>query len=193
MWITHNYLGITRGDVRCLFFLLHEDYIEAQSGLSDRLRQEIERFARNMGEHGAVVAPFAGDVERTRQHVLDKPWAEREVEKVRRTPALLMIDQDFAEFDPREHQYVILHLNDGDEGDAALFRSLMQKLVDALPDEGSDPFKLISEALRQREVQDAAEMIELKPGVFGVSIDLKRAWKSLKTFLRERKQGGNVA
>jgi len=54
MWITHSYLGTTRGDVRCLFFLLYEDYIAAQSGLSEPVRQEIERFARNMGEFGAV-------------------------------------------------------------------------------------------------------------------------------------------
>lgn len=189
MWITHSFLGITRGNVRCLFFLLHEDYIEAQRGLSERLQQEIERLARNMGEFGAVVAPFAGDVERTRKHILDKPWSDGERDKLRRTPALLMIDQDFAAFDPREHRYVILHLNDGDDGDAALFRSLLQKLVDALPDENSDPFELISAAMREREVQEAVEMIELKPGVFGLSIDLKHGWKYLKKFLRERKQG----
>jgi hypothetical protein len=186
MWITHSYLGTTRGDVRCLFFLLHEDYIEAQSGLSDRVRQEIERFARNMGTFGAVVAPFTGDVESTRQHILDKPWSDADREKIRQTPAMLMIDQDFDDFDPREHRWVILHLG-GDEGDAGLFRSLMQKLVEALPEQNSDPFYLISEALQKRDIAAATEMIELKPGAFGVSIDLKRAWKSMKKFLRARK------
>lgn len=193
MWITHSYLGITRGSVRCLFFLLHEDYIEAQSGLSSQLQQEIERFARNAGAFGAVVKPFDGDVERTRQHVLDKPWPKGEIEKVRRTPALLMIDQDFAAFDPREHRYVVLHLNDGEDGDAQLLRSLLQKLVAALPDENSDPFEIISQSLRDENVRNASEMIELKPGVFGVSIDLKRGWKSLKQFLRERNPGGSGA
>jgi len=189
MLITHSYIGTTRGNVRCLFFLLHEDYIEAQSGLSSKVRQEIERFARNMKGFGAVVAPFAGDAEKTRQHVLDKPWTTGVRDRIHRTPAMLMIDQDFDQFDPRIHRYVILHL-DGEEGDAELFRSLLQKLVEALPNLNSDPFKLISDAIREHEVAEATQMIELKPGVFGVSIDLKLAWKSLKKFLRERKSSG---
>lgn len=186
MWITHCYLGTKRGKARCLFFLLHEDYIEAQAGLSEKLRQEIERFARNMRDFGAVIAPFAGDAEKIREHILDKPWPKSGYELIRPTPALLMIDQDFDDFDPRAHQWIILHL-DGESGDASQFRSLLQKLVQALPDKESDPFRIIREAQKQLDIAEATEMFELKPGILGMSIDLKHAWKSLKTYLREKK------
>jgi hypothetical protein len=103
MWITHSYLGTTRNGLRCLFFLLFEDYIEAQHGFSKELNLEIERFARNMGNFGAIVAPFAGDVPAVQQSILDKSWSPSELDLVRNTPAMLMIDKDFDEFDPRIH------------------------------------------------------------------------------------------
>ena len=186
MLITSSYVGTSRGKTRCLFFLLYEDYIEAQAGLGAELHNEMERFARNMGEFGAVVVPFAGDAERVHAHVLDKPWPAPAEQCIRPTPALLMIDKDFNEFDPRKHQWIVFHLDD-DESSAGKFRSLMQKLIEALPDQQADPFKVIRDAQREEEISKAANMIELKPGLFGISIDLKNGWKSLKTYLRERK------
>ena len=64
MWITHSYLGTTRGRMRCLFFLLYEDYIETQTQFARELDLELERFARNLGDRGAVVRPFLGDIDK---------------------------------------------------------------------------------------------------------------------------------
>jgi len=44
--------------MKCSFFLLFEDYVDAQRGLSQSVRDELERFARNLGHAGAVVLPF---------------------------------------------------------------------------------------------------------------------------------------
>ena len=50
MWITHSYLGSTRGKMRYLFFLLYEDYIDAQTQFAQELDLFLERFARNLGD-----------------------------------------------------------------------------------------------------------------------------------------------
>jgi hypothetical protein len=78
MWITHSFLGTTRGRTKCLFFLLFEDYIDAQRGLPEEVKAELERFARNLGDHGALVTPFPGDAPATHVSVLDKRWTEEE-------------------------------------------------------------------------------------------------------------------
>jgi len=185
MWITDSYIGTLKGNVRCLFFLLHEDYIEAQRGLPDKVNQELERFSRNMGKFGALVKPFNGDVEHTRASVLDKPWTNKELNIVSKTPSLLMIDQDFDEFDPRTHRWIVLNL-DGEQGDPAKFRSLIQKVLDAIPDADEDPFKFIEKAIKESEVDDFSEVFQIKPGAFGMSLDLKLAWKKLKPYLRNK-------
>src|SRR3989304_3847064 len=88
MFITHSYLGTTRGPYRCLFFLLLEDYIEAQTQFVRDLDLDLERFARRFGDTGAVVRPFIGDIESTRQQVLGKRWSDRQRSEIYKTPSL---------------------------------------------------------------------------------------------------------
>lgn len=186
MWITHSYLGTTRNGVRCLFFLLFKDYIEAQHGLSEQLKLEIERFARDMRNFGAVVAPFAGDVPATQKSILEKHWSEKERKLMENTPAMLMIERDFDEFDPRHHPWVLFHFG-GDVHDVGKFRSLLQKITGALADEDSDPFQVIRTALRNETIAAASQSFQLRPGVFGISIDIRTAWTALKQYLRSQK------
>ena len=54
MLITHSFLGVNQGDYRCLFFLLFEDYIETQYQFVRELEPHLERFARNLGDSGAL-------------------------------------------------------------------------------------------------------------------------------------------
>ena len=110
MWITHSYLGTNKNGVRCLFFLLFKDYIEAEKDFSTALTHELERFARNMGNFCAVVQPFSGDAEVTRKHILDKNWTDKQREMAEDTPSLLVIDQDFNDFDPSIHSWCLIRL-----------------------------------------------------------------------------------
>jgi hypothetical protein len=192
MQITHSYLGTTTGRFRCMFFLLFEDYIEAQNGLSNDLKLEIERFARNMGDSGVVVAPFAGDVPTTQGNVRDKHWPHESVELLYETPAMLMIDKDFDEFDPRYHPWILFHFGRGEQ-DAAKFRSLLQKIAEAVTDGSKDPFKIVEKALQLEQLSSASKSIQLKPGVFGISIDLRSAWDALKSYLRSERSHGESA
>lgn len=175
MHITHSYLGTTKGRFRCLFFLLLEDYIEAQSQFGRDLDQALERFARRMGDSGVLVRPFTGDIESTRSHVLNKPWRPSELAEISRTPGLLMIDVDFDIFDPRQHRWLFVHLGGQPEGIGSRvkeFAEMSTKLAEAVCDADTDVFDSVRAAIHEVQLPDVAKVFEAKPGVFGFSIDL---------------------
>src|SRR5438046_703935 len=94
MLITHSYLGVSRGEHRCLFFLLLEDYIQEQTQFFRELALYLEKFARDLGGEGGIVRPFSGDIDQARRDVLEKNWTEQEAEEIGKTPGLLMINAD---------------------------------------------------------------------------------------------------
>ncbi len=178
MWITHSYVGTTRNGVKCLFFLLLEDYIEEQTQFARELNLELERFARNLGKFGAVVRPFSGDIEHAKENILDKNWTQEQLEEVRKTPALLMIGTDFDDFDPQENQWVLFNLGsriyEGVPG-AYRFREPLASITSAVANEGVDPFEVAHRAQHEIEAHDALKVFEAKPGLFGFSVDLVKA------------------
>ena len=74
MLITSSYAGTAIGKHRYLFFTLYEDYNDLSRGFVQEFEVHLERLARNLGESGAVVRSFAGDIETTRVQVFAKPW-----------------------------------------------------------------------------------------------------------------------
>ena len=144
-----------------------------------------------MGDVGAVVMPFAGDAETTHRHVLDKPWSKAENHKIRQTPAILIIDRGFDDFDPRHHSWVLFHFDRGADGTyAAKLRSFLQKLSDAVASTDTDAFELVRRAMRLEAIGKASTSFKLEPGAFGVSIDLRVVWEAFKEYLRGTKAHG---
>ena len=142
-----------------------------------------------LGDAGAVVRPFVGDIEETRKHVLDKPWQEREIEEMRKTPSLLMIGEDFDVFDPRRHSWI--HLNFGERVDRGVpgvseFRHTLEQLADAVQNPTEDVFAAAHRLIHRVRLSDAAEVFEAKPGTFGFSIDLIRGAKLVSSCISPR-------
>ncbi|MEK6321339.1 MAG: hypothetical protein AABN33_06605 [Acidobacteriota bacterium] len=71
MLVQQNYLGAVLGNYRCLFFLL-EDCVEEQTQPMRELNLLLERFARTQKKSGALVRPFAADVEQPGKEILGK-------------------------------------------------------------------------------------------------------------------------
>lgn len=180
MFITHTYLGTTRGSYRCLFFLLLEDYIEAQSQLLRQLNPHLERFARRLGDAGALVRPFEGDIEHTRQNVLDKRWPEQELREIRKTPGLLMINRDFDSFDPQEHPWIYINFGERiDRGVVGLtemeYGDQLRLLAEAVHDTDKDVFATAHSVATEVSLGQSFSMFEARPGILGFSIDLVRS------------------
>lgn len=80
--------------------------------------------------------PFLSDIERTREHVLDKDWSDEEYDEITKVPALLVLNTDFDEFSPRADPWLLLHFGErlygGPEGLAELadtFRAVGEAAV----------------------------------------------------------------
>lgn len=189
MHITHSYVGTSQGKYRCMFFMLLEDYIEAQSSFVKELDLELERFARNLGETGAVVRPFSGDIETTKTHIMEKNWPQEEIEGLHNTPGLLMLNVDFDEFDPRKHPWIYFHLGEklfGDEDKTKIdtekenAKSLFSAITKIVENPESDIFSEIEEHIDKISPSEFLSIIEAKPGAFGFSIDLVKGAKLLR-------------
>ena len=187
MFITHSYLGTTKGNQRCVFYMLFQDYLEREHGLSKQISDELERFARNLGDAGSVIFPFPGDTETTHVSVLDKPWSQSQRNCIAQTPAMLMIDRDFNEFDPRVHQFALFPLAEGSSPNASQFRALFQAIIESVNSDDINPFTVVEKHQNRILRSTAFEAIELKPGFQGMSLDLKKAGKVFREFRRERR------
>ena len=170
MLITHTYLSTTRGRRRYLFFLLLEDYLQEQQEFSTALRASLERFARDLQCEAALVRPFTGDIEVTRQQVLDKPWSRSAMQEIQKTPSLLMIDRDFDAFDPEEHRWLQIKIPlRVREHETVRMLEDLARLITSNPDD--DVFRRARRLARRRQLE-LGKIVEFKPNVFGVSLNL---------------------
>ncbi|MHC4737298.1 MAG: hypothetical protein ACYS9Y_00190 [Planctomycetota bacterium] len=187
MFITHSYLGTTREPYRYLFFLLLEDYIEAQTQFVRELDLYLERFARSIGDSGAFVRPFTSDIDTTKNHVLYKNWTNDEKREITKTPGMLMINIDFDKFDPQKHPWI--HLCFGErlyEGISGVYQfgETLGKLAEAVCNTNTDVFEIAHDIKNEVQLSDAAKVFEEKPGIFGFSIDLVKGSEVVSTMLR---------
>lgn len=183
MHITHSYIGSIKKPYRCLFFLLLEDYIETQTYFARELDLHLERFARNLGDTAALVRPFTGNIDTVRQQVLDKQWSEEELKEVHNTPALLMIHQDFNDFDPRDHPWLIINFGrrvTGIYGGHNQFERILDELVEVVLNANEDFFTAAYKLKHEIQASECAKIFEAKPGLFGFSINLFCAGSILK-------------
>ena len=189
MHVTHSFLGTTRGDFGCLFFLLLEDYVQVQTQFFQELDLYLERFARQLGDASAVVRPFVGDIEHAHESVLQKPWSQEQLAGFG-TPSLLMIDKDFDEFDPREHAWVILNFGPGkatterELGSVEEVGQLLTEIASAVTSREDGIFTVVQELQHDIDAADVSHVFELKPGIFGCSVDLKRGAQLARRLVR---------
>ena len=106
-------------------------------------------------------------------------------------PLLLVLDRPFATFDPGENGYAIIWLSDF-RADPQQIRAVLQTLARKTK-RGDDVIAYLAQVAERRQHEAAAEkagetvgllarfasFVEIKPQVFGVSIDLKALLRDL--------------
>ena len=190
MYITSTYVGTSRGHYRYLFFLLLRDYIQEEHELSRQMDASLERFARDIGSAAALVRPFPGDIEATQQDVLRKPWPPTAKQEIQTTPSLLMIDREFDAFDPREHPWLQIRIPlQGREDET---RTILERLaILVTSDLDDDVFRRARDLVQGQARPDLRKIIGLRPGVFGVSVDLWALWDVLMRVFDSGRSGAN--
>lgn len=177
-----NYLGVVRGNSDYLFIVV-ADSLWSQSNAGRSLLPVLENaFARGLGDKGTLVTSFTEDIDRNFAQVLSKDWPNDIDEVLRRNPAqLLMVDTDFAAFDPQGDNFILVDFRDCDtDNQTAIF--LLRRLQTALQ-RGDELFEWWKrEATSARSIaRRLTGAMEAKPGIWGFSLDLKEffRWDSI--------------
>lgn len=191
MHITHSFKGSVQGKFRYSFYLLWEDLFQTRLSFVQDFDLLLQRFARDLREDGVVVQPFPNDIDTTRQHVLGKRWTEEESKQLMETPGLLVIDKDFDEFNPRQHKWVYLAFGrEVVDSRASIkdYEDVLAALVKLAANPQSDFFEDALRIARRLKPASMADIFEAKPGIFGFSIDLKKAAGPVRSMLRQMRR-----
>lgn len=191
--MTSAFAGKIIGSYQYLFLVLYEDYTDFGRGfIAEFNNVYLERLARRLGGRGAVIAPFLGDIERTREEVMSKAWTDREFGEVSQVPALLVISKDFDDFSPRSDPWVIFHFGEEQYGSSAglaeLDKTLKAIAASVLSSEkGHESLYQIARNITS-ERPDLGLAFSLQPNIFGFSIDLLKAGSYLRHLMEEHRR-----
>lgn len=109
MFITSNYKEIEKGKFKYAFFLNNKDDYENKRDFVKELNILIERFSEDLANKGLVVKSYNSSIRNVRKEILDKPWNPRRLETIKKTPGILMIDTEFAEFNPNKNNWIYFY------------------------------------------------------------------------------------
>jgi hypothetical protein len=188
LW-TRTFAGKVMGSYQYLFFVLYQDYSDFKRAFIKEFNDVyLERLARSLEGRGAVLVPFVGDIERSREEIMGKDWTDLERDQLYQVPALLVISRDFDDFSPRSDPWVIFHFGEEHYGGPAGLAEL-DKTLRAIADSvaGSDGASQTLYQIARRvttERPDVGLIFSLQPNVFGFSIDLIKAGSYLRALLQ---------
>jgi hypothetical protein len=187
--VTRTFAGKVVGSYQYLFFVLYEDYSDFKRAFIKEFNDVyLERLARRLEGRGAVLVPFVGDIERSREEVMDKDWTDAELKQLRKVPALLVISRDFDDFSPRSDPWVIFYFGEEQYGGPAGLAELdktLKAIADSVVSSDGNSQTLYQIARRvTSERPDVGLIFSLQPNVFGFSIDLIKAGSYLRALLQ---------
>jgi hypothetical protein len=183
--IVSSFLEVGGASYRYTFLLV------VRNVYSDPVREELDRqaeaFGADMRSQGLFARAYPQRMYETADEVTNREWPDDVGLRLRDDPdpVLLVLDRKLWEFDPREHSYALIWLSDFHDEPQAI-RPVLQTLARKTR-QGEDVIEYLRDVAErtQREARDAevvasvglaarlASYVEIKPQLFGVSIDLK--------------------
>lgn len=178
MFITGNYFTKSSKRYKCDFYMIYQDYLQTQMSCMKDLSLLLQRFARELGEKADLTVPFLEDIEKTNYGILKKNWTSEQLKIIQNTPGMLMINVEFAEFDPQLNEW--LYFSFQGENNLKGIEELLKELAEIIQKEECDIFKKAYEIKRKKLLKELSDAIEVKPQLTGISVDLKEAIKLIK-------------
>jgi len=186
-----TFLNVGGGTYKFTFLLvLWNDY---KDSVRDEMNRQAEAFGEDLGLEGALVQPYPQRMHDTAQEVLNKKWPPKIGTRMSddADPLLLIVNRDFASFDPRQDPYAIIWLSDYHSKPESI-RPMLQQLARRTR-RGDDVIVYLrdiaeraSEAEHRqkaagvaRRAARLASYIEIKPNIFGVSVDVSAILKDI--------------
>ena len=168
-----------------MMFYITEDYVEQQIRLKEQLNPLLEDLGRNLLDKGAVIKAFDRDLDSANRELtkrFDQEFTrdiiisfDHQMEK----PGLLILNSDIESFAPERNQWIYISFREflDEVGSVKIYKlkEMFDFLVTAIK-ENKDLFKEARNYLKKEKAVSAHKMVELKPGIFGISLDLKETF-----------------
>jgi hypothetical protein len=175
--LVSSFLDVELGKQKYLFFLITwNDYV---TELSKVLDAQWQAFGADLGTNGTVIRAYQQHAKRSFEQVMAKRWPEDIQTRFgnEQDPFIMVINTDFAVFDPDEHPWTIIWMSDFFKEPNTIYRlfgSLARRV-----ERGEDIFDYLRSVARKHKIQNVSKHFELKPGIFGASIDVKSLLEDL--------------
>ena len=172
-----SFIPIETGEQKYLFFLVTwNDFV---TPITEELLKQREAFGEALGLHGSVIQAYRSATGETYQEVLWKHWPTKVTERMKseQDPFMLVIGEDFKKFDPNTHKWSLVWFSDFWKKKDSIWRvfaALAQKVRN-----GEDIFDYLEGVSRKKKYTAISKYIEIKPDLFGTSIDVKAILEDL--------------
>ena len=167
MWLTQTYLGDVERDAKYFVYYLYEDYDHQQKALTQAIQRNLEELGDVYDDQVSLLMPnprFAGQIE-SEFRKIEKLWQAVHGH----LPGLLLSPVPLARLNDAYDSCLYAPLNEGDPRHLArVVHALRGQADQAIQDDLAA--RSTKPSLRQR----IGRALELKPGIWGVKIDLKR-------------------
>jgi hypothetical protein len=174
--VAWDFARVKLGERRYLFFLVSSLPYET-SPIEQRLKKDLSNFGEDLGPYASVVRTYPRNAEIQREHFSGLSWPRRIGERIRDPdwvdPLMLILDRDYADFDPKKHPWAIVWLEDYNPDTLYKVFTKLARLARA-PD--VDLLERLRRSAAENSVKSAARRLlgvfEIKPGLFGVSLNV---------------------
>lgn len=175
--LVSSFLDVQLGKQKYLFFLITwNDYVTM---LSDELDKQWQAFGADLGPSGTVVRAYRQHAKKSFDEVMAKQWPKEIFRRfgLEQDPFMVVIDRDFAAFNPSEHPWATIWFSDFFKEPGQIYR-LLGSLARRV-ERGEDIFDYIQSLARKQKLKKVGRYFELKPGIFGASVDIKTVLEDL--------------
>lgn len=169
MWVTQTYLGDVEPDAKLFIYYFYEDYNSQQRQFTEAVQRNLEELGDVYGENVSLMMPnsrYAGSIE-AEVREFPKLWmAVREM-----LPGLLLSPVPFAALREKPCTCNFIPFKGDDPGRMARVIQNVRGHAD----------RAIEQSLERTDlkpspslVQRLFEAVEIKPGIWGLRLDLKK-------------------
>jgi hypothetical protein len=173
------------GRFKYLFFLVN--WNDFSNTITESLERNLETLGEEIGLQGKVVQAYKGARWETFEEVKKKEGWPYDVSArfdSEQYPFMLVVKTGFERFSPQEDTWAVVWFSDFRENPdsiSEIFSTLLKKIRQDEP-----LFDYFSGLKAKQAAKGLVGYFELKPGVFGVSVDVKAILQDLGGFIQRR-------
>lgn len=176
MYTVSDLIGVSKNNGRGLVIYLTTSQ-RRQTTSGQTFERMLGTLGRDLQKTGAVVIAFPGDEDVVSSRILSKDWIPKEKEKISKRPGLLIIDENFDEFDPQVSNWFHINLAEIYNSSGTLNEKAAEDLVIALHGiflNDEDMFYHLNDRKIVQRRRAAGGAFSVNPRWFGVGIDVKQ-------------------